>query len=108
MRGTGRPGIRPRQDQRREQLGVDRRSLCRANGHLCRSAVHLFLSFQLHLSNGRHFYNSVYRAMGVFKYLKQHSNGKIYQFGFEDAIYYAPAPIYGDFFGPWRNFGARP
>jgi hypothetical protein len=38
----------------------------------------------------------------VLSYLRQHSVGKIYQFGLEDAIYYAPNPIWGDYFGPAR------
>lgn len=38
----------------------------------------------------------------VMTYLRDHPVGKIYQFGLEDAIYYAPSPIWGDYFGPGR------
>jgi len=34
--------------------------------------------------------------------LKQHPVGRIYQFGINEARYYAPSPIWGDYFGPWR------
>lgn len=36
-------------------------------------------------------------------YLHAHSMGKIYQSGMEGALYYAPQPIWGDSFGPWRS-----
>lgn len=29
--------------------------------------------------------------------------GKIYQSGMEGALYYAPQPMWGDSFGPWRS-----
>jgi len=38
----------------------------------------------------------------LLSHLKQHPVGRIYQFGLENAIYYAPNPIWGDYFGPWR------
>jgi 4-amino-4-deoxy-L-arabinose transferase-like glycosyltransferase len=38
----------------------------------------------------------------VLKYLRNNPMGKTYQFGFEDAIYYGPNQIWGEFFGPWR------
>jgi hypothetical protein len=46
----------------------------------------------------------------VLSYLRQHSVGKIYQFGLEDAVYYAPNPIWGDYFGParYRDFATLP
>jgi len=34
--------------------------------------------------------------------LNQSSTGRIYQWGLEGVIYYAPHPIWGDHFGPWR------
>jgi len=34
--------------------------------------------------------------------LKQHPVGRIYQFGIDEIKYYAPNPIWGDYFGPWR------
>lgn len=34
--------------------------------------------------------------------LGQISTGRIYQWGFEGVLYYAPHPIWGDHFGPWR------
>lgn len=34
--------------------------------------------------------------------LSRSAPGKIYQLGLEYAIYYAPHPIWGDWFGPWR------
>lgn len=36
-------------------------------------------------------------------YLHAHSMGKIYQSGMEGALYYAPQPMWGDSFGPWRS-----
>jgi len=41
----------------------------------------------------------------VLSYLRQHPFMKTYQFGLEDAIYYAPNPIWGDHFGPARYNG---
>jgi len=34
--------------------------------------------------------------------LKIHPVGRIYQFGIGEFKYYAPNPIWGDYFGPWR------
>lgn len=39
---------------------------------------------------------------GVWTYLRSHPQVKVYQLGLEDAIYYAPHPIWGEVFGPWR------
>lgn len=39
---------------------------------------------------------------GVWTYLRSHPQDKLYQLGLEDAIYYAPRPIWGEVFGPWR------
>ncbi len=39
---------------------------------------------------------------GVWTYLRSHPQTKVYQLGLEDAIYYAPRPIWGEVFGPWR------
>ena len=39
---------------------------------------------------------------GVLTYLDRHPGLRIYQKGLEAALYYAPHPIYGDHFGPWR------
>ena len=39
---------------------------------------------------------------GVWTYLRSHPQVKVYQLGLEDAIYYAPRPIWGEVFGPWR------
>jgi len=49
---------------------------------------------------------------GVLRYMQQHPQGKTYQLGVEYAIYYAPRPIWGDWFGPSRyrdfaNLGAE-
>ncbi len=38
----------------------------------------------------------------VLTYLKRLPDVHAYQFGLEDAIYYAPQPIWGDWFGPGR------
>lgn len=38
----------------------------------------------------------------MWQYLRAHPHGRIYQVRLEDAIYYAPRPIWGDHFGPWR------
>ncbi len=39
----------------------------------------------------------------VLDYLRLNPMGKIYQSGLEGALYYAPQPIWGDAFGPWRS-----
>lgn len=39
---------------------------------------------------------------GMWTYLQAHPQTKIYQVGLEDNIYYAPRPIWGEVFGPWR------
>ncbi len=41
-------------------------------------------------------------AYDLLMQLRQDSSLKIYQWGLEDAIYYAPNPIWGEVFGPWR------
>jgi hypothetical protein len=38
----------------------------------------------------------------MWRYLAQHPPGRVYQVRLEDGIYYAPRPIWGDHFGPWR------
>lgn len=38
----------------------------------------------------------------MWQYLRAHPQGRIYQVRLEDGIYYAPRPIWGDHFGPWR------
>lgn len=38
----------------------------------------------------------------MWQYLRDHPQGRIYQVRLEDGIYYAPRPIWGDHFGPWR------
>jgi hypothetical protein len=39
---------------------------------------------------------------GMWHYLRDHPAGKIYQMGMEGSIYYAPRPVWGEVFGPWR------
>ncbi len=39
---------------------------------------------------------------GVLTYLRAHPQARIYQLGLEESLYYAPRPIWGDVFGPWR------
>lgn len=39
----------------------------------------------------------------LLEYLRLNPMGKIYQSGLEGALYYAPQPIWGDAFGPWRS-----
>jgi len=39
---------------------------------------------------------------GLLAQLQREPVGRIYQLGLEGAIYYAPQPIWGDWFGPWR------
>ena len=39
---------------------------------------------------------------GVLTYLRDHPQARIYQLGLEESLYYAPRPIWGDVFGPWR------
>jgi len=38
----------------------------------------------------------------LLRQLDAQPQGRIYQIGLEGAIYYAPNPIWGDWFGPWR------
>jgi hypothetical protein len=38
----------------------------------------------------------------LWAHLKTHPVGRIYQLGSEDSLYYAPQPIWGEVFGPWR------
>lgn len=40
--------------------------------------------------------------LGTLEHLKNKPQGKIYQWGLEGVIYYAPNPIWGDHFGYWR------
>lgn len=42
-------------------------------------------------------------AYDLLVQLRQQPGLKIYQWGLEDAIYYAPNPVWGEVFGPWRN-----
>jgi hypothetical protein len=42
------------------------------------------------------------RGYGVWEYLHAHPTGRIYQLGVEDSLYYAPQPVWGEVFGPWR------
>ena len=39
---------------------------------------------------------------GIWRYLRAQPYVKIYQINLEDTLYYAPHPIWGDIFGPWR------
>ncbi len=39
---------------------------------------------------------------GTIDYLQAHPGRKIYQSGMEGVLYYLPAPVWGDHFGPWR------
>ncbi len=41
-------------------------------------------------------------AYDLLVQLRMEPGLKIYQWGLEDAIYYAPNPIWGEVFGPWR------
>jgi len=38
----------------------------------------------------------------LWSQLRAHPVGRIYQIGVEDSLYYAPQPVWGDVFGPWR------
>lgn len=38
----------------------------------------------------------------LWVYVKAHPQRKIYQFQLEDSLYYAPQPVWGEIFGPWR------
>jgi hypothetical protein len=38
----------------------------------------------------------------VMDYLRQHATGRVYQIALSEAIYYGPAPVWGDAIGPWR------
>lgn len=42
-------------------------------------------------------------AYDLLQHLRTLPGLKIYQWGLEDAIYYAPNPIWGEVFGPWRQ-----
>jgi len=38
----------------------------------------------------------------VMNYLREHATGRVYQIALSEAIYYGPAPVWGDAIGPWR------
>ncbi|MFZ3120491.1 MAG: glycosyltransferase family 39 protein [Variovorax sp.] len=38
----------------------------------------------------------------LWTHLRTHPVGRIYQIGNEDALFYAPQPVWGEIFGPWR------
>ena len=38
----------------------------------------------------------------VMNYLRQNATGRVYQVALSEAIYYGPAPVWGDALGPWR------
>ncbi|MCU4118369.1 ArnT family glycosyltransferase [Variovorax sp. N23] len=38
----------------------------------------------------------------MWTYVKAHPVGRIYQLGNEDSLFYAPQPVWGEIFGPWR------
>jgi hypothetical protein len=38
----------------------------------------------------------------MWAHLRAHPVGKLYQLGLEGSLYYAPSPVWGDIFGPWR------
>ena len=38
----------------------------------------------------------------MWAHLRAHPVGKLYQLGLEGSLYYAPSPVWGDVFGPWR------
>jgi Dolichyl-phosphate-mannose-protein mannosyltransferase len=42
------------------------------------------------------------KGYALLEYLNKHNGGRIYNIGLSDATYYAPYPIWGDVFGPWR------
>lgn len=42
------------------------------------------------------------KGFAVLEYANQHALGRIYNQGMSDRVYYAPQPIWGDVFGPWR------
>ena len=48
------------------------------------------------------FLRSHLTAYDLLTQLDQSATGRIYQWGLESVIYYAPHPIWGDHFGPWR------
>ncbi|MGJ7580428.1 ArnT family glycosyltransferase [Variovorax sp. RHLX14] len=39
---------------------------------------------------------------GMWAWLRENPSGRIYQLGLEESLYYAPHPVWGDVFGPWR------
>lgn len=39
---------------------------------------------------------------GMWRHLRAQPAGRIYQLGVEDSLYYAPQPVWGEVFGPWR------
>ena len=39
---------------------------------------------------------------GTWAWLRENPSGRIYQLGLEESLYYAPQPVWGDVFGPWR------
>ncbi|MGJ7487605.1 ArnT family glycosyltransferase [Variovorax sp. LT2P21] len=41
-------------------------------------------------------------AYAMWSYIRTHPVGRIYQLGNEDSLFYAPQPVWGEIFGPWR------
>lgn len=80
------------------------------------SSIVLVLTLMFSLSNGRKVVSRVALtnqqrldflqknivAYDLLVHLRQLPNLKIYQLGLEGVIYYAPNPIWGEIFGPWR------
>lgn len=42
------------------------------------------------------------RGYDIWEHLRAHPIGRVYQLGVEDSLYYAPQPVWGEVFGPWR------
>lgn len=38
----------------------------------------------------------------LWTHLRTHPVGRVYQIGNEDSLFYAPQPVWGEIFGPWR------
>ncbi|KQP14258.1 glycosyltransferase family 39 protein [Pseudorhodoferax sp. Leaf267] len=38
----------------------------------------------------------------MWEHVRAHPVGRLYQLGLEDSLYYAPQPVWGEVFGPWR------
>lgn len=72
-------------------LSIGARSIAKSHEAIAPTAAMRDAYLQQHLE-----------GYGIWRYLRGQPYVKIYQINLEDTLYYAPRPIWGDVFGPWR------